>query len=200
MGFPWERVWPKLIDFFEAILTNDEFWIGEVADAPDLSPTRDWIPPVIAEFLDAGTRSDEKAYAPELLPQAMHLVVTLLDKAKPQTEPPERDALNGAINTDRGKAIEALVNHALRCCRLGDRARNSHAEEWQELEPLFDAELALCRNGNFEFSAIAGAYIANLHYMSPEWVCANFKAIFPVEFPTREADSDQSVSYPQALK
>jgi hypothetical protein len=41
-------------------------------------------------------------------------------------------------------------------------------EEWRELEPLFDAELAQCCAGNFEFSALAGAYIANLHYMSQD--------------------------------
>ena len=68
---PWDRIWPKLVDFFEAILTNEEFWKGEVADEPVLSPTRDWIPPAIAEFLRAGTRSDDKAYAPELLPRTL---------------------------------------------------------------------------------------------------------------------------------
>ena len=46
-----------------------------------------------------------------------------------------------------------------------------------------NSQLAQCRNGNFEFSALAGAYIANLHYLSPDWVRANLKVIFPVEFP-----------------
>jgi hypothetical protein len=43
-GLPWARIWPRLIDFFGAVLTNEEFWKGEVADEPVLSPTRDWIP------------------------------------------------------------------------------------------------------------------------------------------------------------
>jgi hypothetical protein len=40
-GLPWDNIWPKLVDFFEAILTNEEFWKGEVGDEPALSPTRD---------------------------------------------------------------------------------------------------------------------------------------------------------------
>ena len=65
----WDLIWPKLIDFFEALLTDQAFWAGEVAQEPTLSPTRDWIPPVTAEFLRAGTRSDDKAFAPDLLPE-----------------------------------------------------------------------------------------------------------------------------------
>jgi hypothetical protein len=181
-GLPWDRIWPKLIDFFEALLTNEGIWKGEAADEPVLSPTRDWIPPAIAEFLRDGTRSDDKAYAPGLLPRTLPLVATLLNKSEPQAERRDGDALNGAINTAKGKAIEALLNHALRRCRLSDKAKKSHAKAWRELQPLFDAELAQCRDGNFEFSALAGAYIGNLHYMSADWVHSNFKAIFPIEF------------------
>ncbi len=76
-----------------------------------------------------------------------------------------------------------MIEHALRCCRLDDKAKNSHAAVWQDLEPLFNAELDQCRDGNFEFSALAGAYIANLVYMSRDWVHDNFRAIFPIEFP-----------------
>jgi hypothetical protein len=36
-------------------------------------------------------------------------------------------------------------------------------------------------NSNFEFSTLAGAYSANLEYMSDEWLEANFKEIFPVD-------------------
>jgi hypothetical protein len=123
-ALPWDHIWAKLIDFFEAILTNEEFWQGKVDndDEQVLSPTRQWIPPEIAEFLRAGTRNDEKAYAPELLPRTLRLVEILLDKSQPQAEPREGDALNGAINTDRGKALEALFDHALRLCRLSDKA------------------------------------------------------------------------------
>ena len=182
-GFVWDEIWPKLIDFFEALLNNEEFWKGHVGDEPVLSPTRDWIPPEIADFLRAGTRTDDKAYDPSLLPRTLSLVATILSNSEPQPEPREGDALNGAINTTKGKAIEALFEHALHRCRLSDKAKKSHVDVWATLQPLFNTELAQCRGGNFEFSALAGAYIGNLHYMSAEWVEANFKALFPIEFP-----------------
>jgi hypothetical protein len=201
-ALPWRRIWPKLIDFFEAILTNDEFWEGKVDndDEQALSPTRQWIPPEIAEFLRAGTRNDEKAYAPELLPRTLRLVEILLDKSEPQAEPREGDALNGAINTDRGKALEALFDHALRLCRLSDKAEKSHVGAWRELEPLFDAELAKCRDGNFEFSALAGAYIANLHYMNSSWVHKNITAIFPIEYARNCLAALDGFAYAPSIK
>jgi hypothetical protein len=199
-GLPWDRIWPKLIDFFEALLTNEEFWKGEVADEPALSPTRDWIPPVIAEFLRAGTRSDDKAYAPKLLPRTLPLVAILLAKSEPQSDRRDGDALNWAINTAKGKAIEALLDHALRRCRLSDEAKNSHDKAWAELQPLFDAELAQCRDGNFQFSALAGAYIGNLHYMSAEWVHANFRALFPIEFPANCLAALDGLAFAPSMK
>ncbi len=199
-GLPWGRIWPSLIDFFEAVLTNEEFWKGEVGDEPALSPTRDWIPPVIAEFLRAGTRSDDKAYAPNLLSRALRLILILLGKSEPQREPRDGDALNGAINTAKGKVIEALLDHALRCCRLSDKTKKSHTNAWAELQPIFDSEVAQCRDGNFEFSALAGAYIGNLHYMSPEWVEANFKALFPIEFPTNCLAALDGLAFAPSMK
>jgi hypothetical protein len=200
VGLAWGRIWPKLIDFFEAILTNEEFWKVEVADEPALSPTRDWIPPVIAEFLRAGTRSDDKAYAPNLLPRTLPLIAILLARSAPQPELRDGDALTAAINTGKGKAIEALLDHALRRCRLSDKAKKSHTKAWADLQPLFDTELAKCRDGNFEFSALAGTYIGNLHYMSAEWVHANFTALFPIEFPRNCLAALDGLAYAPVIK
>jgi len=141
-------------------------------------------PAIISEFLRAGTRNDEKAYAPELLPRTWSLVKVLLRESEPQQEPGEGDVLNRAINTLKGKAIEALFDHALRQCRLSDAATKSHADVWRAMQPTFDQEIAACRNKNFEFSALAGAYIANLHYLDPGWLHTNFRRIFPTDFPS----------------
>lgn len=179
----WNGIWPQLVGFFERLLNDDQFWAGEAADEEPLSPTRDWIPPVISEFLRAGTRSDDKAYAPDLLPRALRLIKILLRKSRGETESHEGDALNRAINTSKGKAIEALLDHALRVCRLSDKATKSHTDAWRPLQPIFDAELNTCRNANFEFSALAGAYIVNLYYMDAAWLTDNFKRIFSTDFP-----------------
>ncbi len=182
-GLPWATMWPKLFDFFEGLLKSDDFWKSEVSQGLTLSPTVRWIPPVVSELLRAGTQNDDKSYSEDLLPRTGSLIAILLQKSEPRKEVAEGDARNSAINTAKGKAIEALLDYALRCCRLSDRADGQHATTWRGLQPLFDDELSACKNGNFDFSALAGAYIVNLHYMSADWAAANFKRIFPLEFP-----------------
>jgi hypothetical protein len=183
-SFDWNDAWPKLVEFFEGLVGDRRFWSETVTDDGSLSPNRNWIPPVISEFLRAGTRNDAKAYAPDLLPQTWSLVTVLLKESEPQQEPSEGDALNRAINTSKGKAIEALFDHALRQCRISDAATKSHADVWRSMEPVFDDEIAACQNKNFEFSALAGAYIANLHYLDIDWLHSNFRRIFPTDFPS----------------
>ena len=183
-SFDWNSAWPKLVEFFEEIVGDHRFWSEPLTDDGSLSPNRNWIPPVISEFLRAGTRNDEKAYASDLLPRTWSLVTALLRESESQQEPAEGDALNRAINTSKGKAIEALFDHALRQCRISDAATGSHVDVWRLMQPTFDEEIAACQNKNFEFSALAGAYIANLHYIDSNWLHRNFRRIFPIGFPS----------------
>lgn len=177
----WHQIWPLLISLFESIVLADEFWTESVVDDRDLTPTRNWIPPVIAEFLRAGTRDDKKSYEPALLPRAWVLICRLLEKAE-AADDIDKDAMTQAINTSKGKAVEALFSHALRTCRVADRTRKTHADAWTEIEPVFDSELAKCRNANFEFSTLAAAYIANIEYLSADWLRANIDGIFPAKY------------------
>lgn len=200
-GLDWDDIWPKLVAFFEKILNDEQFWAAAlVVDARTLSPNRDWVPPVISEFLRAGTREDAKAYSPTLLPRTWLLIDILLKKSEPQEKASEGDALNYAINTSKGKAVEALMDHALRACRVSDQTTKSHADVWRELQPAFDTELDACRDGNFEFSALAGAYIANLQYMDAAWTHTNFGKIFPTEFPANCLSALDGLSFAPATE
>ena len=178
----WPHAWPALMSFFENLLGDENFWTESVVENRDLTPTRDWIPSIIAEFLRAGTRDDEKSYDPDLLLRGWHLIRIILDKAE-LAEDVDRDAMTQAINTEKGKAVEALFSHALRTCRVADRSRNTHADEWTLMKSVFDAEVLKCRGTNFEFSTLAGAYLANIEYLNAEWLRVNFDAIFPTDFP-----------------
>lgn len=178
----WDDAWPGLFTLFESIIGDDAFWAGKAQDDEDLTPNRDWIPPKIAEFIRAGLRDDKKAFDPGLLPRSWALIKILLQKSEAQQEPSESDAMTRAINSSKGKAVEAMLDHALRACRVSDAATQNHAEAWQEMKPVFDEELAKCRNANFEFSTLAGAYISHLRYIDAKWYDDNFQAIFPVKF------------------
>ena len=124
------------------------------------------------------------AYDPILLPRTWPLVKILLDRSPEQTELDKSDPMNRAINAAKGKAIQAMVNHALRACRVRDKETGSHATVWSQMMPVFDNEIAKCRNANYEFSTLAGTYVAHIHYMDQQWCEKNFEKIFPSEYQT----------------
>jgi len=178
----WDKVWPELIRFFEQLIGKPEFWTEQAVEDQNLTPNRHWIPAIIAQFLRAGTLDDKKAYSPDLLPRTWALLTILLAKLEWRDEAPKSDAMTQAINSSRGKTIEAVISQALRSCRLSDRDRQEHIGVWGTMKPLFEAELEKCQNANYEFSTLAGAYIANLDYIDREWLRAKIEKIFPSEF------------------
>jgi hypothetical protein len=169
--------------FFDSLIRPDSFWTEDVTESDVLTPTRDWIPSVISDFLRAGTRDDKKAYDPTLLPQGWSLIEILVRRSIEQNESDPSRAMDKAINSAKGQAIEALIDHALRFCRVSDARAGNHADAWAAMVPLFDEQLAECQNANYEFSTLAGAYIAHIHYMSTDWGEQNFPKIFPKDFP-----------------
>ena len=195
----WVDAWPALMSFFESLLGDDEFWREPVVEDRELTPTRNWIPSIIAEFLRAGTRDDAKSYLPDLLTLGWPLIRTLLEKSE-LVDRVDNDAMTQAINTEKGKAVEALFSHALRTCRVADRDRNSHAEEWNVMRSVFDSELSKCRGKNFEFSTLAGAYLANIEYLNAEWLRQNFERIFPADFPDNFFCAVAGLSYAPASR
>ena len=174
----WKSGWTAMIAFIERLIGDESFWAETVVPDQDLTPSRDWIPPIIAELLRSGTRDDARAYEPNLLPRTWALIDILLTRSEEVGEPSE-DAMTQAINSPKGKAIEALFSHALRVCRLSDKTSEGHASKWGEMKSLFDRELLACKGKNFEFSTLLANYLANLEYIDREWLTGNILAIFP---------------------
>ena len=100
----------------------------------------------------------------------------------PSGGPPQNDPTTHALNTVKGRVIEALINHALRVCRLAYHKNGSVPEAWATVSGLFDAEIAQCRDGNFEFSTLAATYIANIDFMSHTWLVENVSRMFSTEY------------------
>lgn len=196
----WGHIWNELVQFFEQLIGEPAFWAEQVVEDRDLTPNRDWIPPVIAEFLRAGTRDDEKAYDPGLFPKTWLLIEALLDRLAPVASADEGDAMTQAINSAKGKAIEAFFSHALRTCRVSDRASGGHAEPWELIRPVLERELAKCRNANYEFSTLAGAYVANIQYIHGDWLRDNLDLIFPQGFPSNNRCALDGLAYAPATR
>ncbi len=182
-AFDWSAAWPKLMVFFSECLNDSAFWSVEPSgeEFGSMIPTRSWMTSLIAGFLEAGTKHDETAYPPALLPQGWELIKILLDRA--EAEPARlTDPMTHALNTAKGRTIGALYNHALRVCRVAQQ-QQLLPQAWASLEPVFDSEVAKCRDANFEFSTLSASYIGNLDYMSRPWLTENILKLFPVDYP-----------------
>jgi hypothetical protein len=194
--FDWNAVWPKLMAFFSECLNDQGFWTAPAEDEHGISmiPTRTWMTTLIASFLEAGTKHDETAYAPDLLPQGWELIKILLARAEPQ---PARlnDPMTHALNTEKGRVIGALYNHALRVCRVAQQGHKELQDAWAPLQPVFDSEIAKCIDANFEFSTLSASYIANLDYMSRAWLTENVRRLFPVEYPANFESAIGGLAY-----
>jgi len=183
--FDWNAAWPKLMAFFTKCVGLPELWTAtDEEQRVDLVPTNAWMRTLIASFLEAGTRDDKTGYPPDLLPQGWKIIRTLLDLAQ-DSELSLSDPMTHALNTEKGHAIGAMYNHALRVCRLENAASKSTEKAWASLKDAFDAEIEKCRNENYDFSTLSASYIANLEFMSQQWIKGNVGALFPaVKYPS----------------
>ena len=181
LSIEWSEVWSVLLGLLETLVGTAAFW--EAVDTKERDYSRSWLISAISDCLASGTREDSHALPPSLMPRVWALIQLCLDKTGSTADGDEDDPMMRAINTSKGRAIEALFSYALRSCRMEDRENNSHDSAWAVLKPIFDSELKKCEQGNYEFSTLLGAYLSNLDYMNRGWVAGNVASIFPVGRP-----------------
>ena len=178
--FDWDGAWRDLVEFFGRLTDDPAFWSD--VDASQSRCPRDSMVCAIADFLKGGTDDDAHAGPESVLPDALTLIRRFLEKVDSTAGADDRDPMMSAVNTARGRTIEALFSHALRCCRMSHRRSGSHDDVWSlRLQSIFDEELRKCRDGNYEFSTLAGSRLVNLDYMSPVWLRDNVARIFPTD-------------------
>ena len=172
--------WAELLDFCWALLQSEGFWLKDAAEQREgMAGSSRWIVGAISELIRAGTVDDKKAFDPAMLPMARHIIVHILDNQEGESFTEERDAVLIAINSPRGKCVEALINYALRHCRLTDKSKKSHDELWtKELQPIFDKQIHQVQDGNLEFVTLFANYIPNLLYLSRSWTMNQLPIIF----------------------
>jgi hypothetical protein len=194
----WNRWWEKLIVFFEQVLGTESFWTEKI-DETQYEANRNWISSAIAEFLRSGTQAEERGFSADLMPKVLRLLDVILQNSRAASEP-SGDPMMQAINSPKGKAVEALFDYTLRVCRVADREGQGHAEAWETVRPMFERELAKCQNANYEFSTLSAASIAHLDYVDSNWLGGAVKQIFPSEFSGNTACAIDGLAYAHASR
>lgn len=195
----WSKVWNPVISFIGNILLEEKFWTERAEEDENLTPNKNWMPSLVADFLENIVKSDDKSLPVEFLPRVLVLIQTLLERLPIEAwNEGSSDPMTKSINAPRGQAIEALINYALFTARLSDRENGEHESSWGAIEPLFNKELEASNGNNFEFSTLMGAYCLNMYYLSPKWVEYNILNIFPLNYEENFVCAISGLAYSQA--
>lgn len=188
--------WKAVLTFCEQLIDRNEFW--ELKDKrPDahLRATRSWITSEICSLVSCGVSNDDWAFDETYLPLAEQIVFKIIKNEPPTAKGRDDDALTEAMNTPKGRCIESLVAYSLRKARLLESKGQDRKAFWARIQKVFDDELAQCVGGNYEFSALAGRNILQLHYLSYEWLKERFNDIFSLQSEKNWRCAMQGYSY-----
>lgn len=178
-SLPWADVLEHVLAFSKGVLGLPGFWRGDL-DPEDASlvANRNWIVSSLAMFLENGFQTDEHAFDIAAHQTAASLLMEMLERQPGSEAEADGDAMFGAINSPRGRCIEALVNLSLRECRMADASIKNHSEVWRKFQPLFDKELDGRGAKRYEFSVLVTNYLPQFMYMSRDWIRGNLARIF----------------------
>ena len=175
-SLPWDDIWACLLEFLSEIVKSEQF-------KNDVSaPGRSEFISAIAEFLESGAWSDEHAFDEKHHDKVESVIACILKNEKGVKFKKTEDKVTTAINSPRGRCIQALINLTLRSCRLSHQgSKDDHSSVWEKFQHYYDAELKRADSDEFEFSTFVTVYLSNFLYMSREWVISNLDTIFDKE-------------------
>lgn len=176
-ALPWDDIWPSLLRFCSAVVSAESFWGQSNADERTaFVGNRHWVVGAIGRLIEHGAKEDDRAGFEAHIAEARNILILLLKREEGSEFPEDSEAVSVAINSPRGRCVEALINLALRSCRTAHEASGEHSGAWKEFEPTFDSELA--RKGEYEFVTLISVYLANALYLDKEWTTRHLPAIF----------------------
>ncbi|TRW97202.1 hypothetical protein [Candidatus Methylobacter oryzae] len=175
----WDKVWQNLICFCSDLVSRNEFWSQENSkEQSAFVANRHWVIGSIGSFVELGCQSDDHAFNISLIEPVKDLMWKILCKQEGNEFKEDSDAVSVAINSPRGKCIQALINLALYMCRQAQKTGESHEVAWWCFEPIFDQELLKAEKGEYEFATLATNYLGNFLYLSNNWVMTNLPNLF----------------------
>lgn len=192
--------WHGALELVHTIVTAPAF----VADL-DAKPAEGWEPSVrwvigdIADLIEAGASSVRKLSA-ELMIKSLEVLRIVLTSTEASDANESKDAVSHAINSPRGKTLEALINVAFALRRLESTGGLEVGQAWALVGPILDTELGTSESGkNTDFAALAGMYCQKLHALNPGWVEDNFDRLFSTSSDAAWRCAAQGFAYQRYL-
>ncbi|ENO1829216.1 hypothetical protein ACA895_001131 [Vibrio vulnificus] len=177
---PWNELWPKIINFAAKLFNEASFW--DSVDNTDSGPfigDKHWVTSSYCRLVESGCENDERAFELELTHDVKNTLELILSKESGEDFNDDSDAVFIAINSPRGRCLEAYVKLALYQCRNVDKDSEEHKRIWAGYQPIFDNELSKPQvAGEYEFITILLMYVRNFLYLSKDWTLQNIEPMF----------------------
>ena len=200
MHLPWDKIWPKLLDYINSIINKDKFWQWpEKRDDGAFVANHHWVVGIIGRLIESGCKTDDHSFHFENIDLSKSILCVLAQKEAGEKFTEDSEAVSIAINSPRGRCLEALINLALFTCRNQEALGIKHAEAWKKYQDIFDVELKKADEGEYEFATLVANYLHNFMYMSEEWVTKKLPIIFDQENYLRWLCAMQGYSYVSKL-
>jgi len=191
--------WPTTLKLAQALVSSPTFRADLTAEqTEDWEPSVHWVVSDVADLVKSA--SDTKRHMPADFYKLWLQVLCHVLEATPGEEEESSDAVSHAINSPRGRTLEAFIHLALAMKReeaAGDRASD---ETWIAVGPVLDAELATSEAGlNTDFATMCGLYCANFHYLNADWTEGNFDRLFSLTNESAWRCAAQGFAYQNRL-
>jgi hypothetical protein len=175
-----DNLWPKLIDFAHTLFKQDSFW--QTPENNDSSPfigDKNWVVSSYCRLVESGCEKDERAFDINLSDTVKSTLELLLERVNGRDFDNDSDAVSIAINSPRGRCLEAYLKLALYQCRNVKNDDDERQNIWAEYEPVFSNELNKPATANeYEFITLVVMYVLNFSYLSKKWTSENLDKMF----------------------
>lgn len=193
-SLPWGAIWPGLLQFAHDVVSHGVFWSeGNKTSPKGFVGNRYWINGSIGRLIESGTKSDDRAMPASCHESALYLLEFIIARESGEEFSAEKDAVSIAINSPRGRCLEALINLSLRECRLQHAEEGNHDRAWEKFQPHYDREFA--RTGEHEFATLFVNYLPNFLYLSKSWTLSRLPDAFDASNSTRWSCAMQAYAY-----
>ena len=179
-SLPWARLWAQLADFLEVLVVGDRLWARPNEQGDGFVANRNWVVSSIGMLLESGVRSKDAPIPAELTERFLRVLELLIVRTPPSEIAGNGDPVFTAINSPRGRCLEAVISFARVACRESrDGALDSSSHVgWSRFEPSFNSELSLRKDGVYEFVTLVAMRLGEFLRMNSDWVKRNLRAIF----------------------
>jgi hypothetical protein len=176
----WDIMWPKLLSFSYTLFQKDSFW--QSADNDESGPfigDKNWVVSSFCRLVESGCEKEARAFDLSLSETVKNTLELILNKQNGSDFKNDSDAVSIAINSPRGRCLEAYIKLALYQCKNVENNSSEFQSIWATYEPVFSNEMNRSAAKNeYEFITIVSMYIRNFLYLSNSWTKENLEKIF----------------------